>query len=55
MRQTKTKEKSKKPKKRFNAHGYDISEFIEWDIPVRRDRETGRLVSTRQEASKKSR
>ena len=43
----KSKKYSKKTKKpNINAHGYDVSKFVKLDIPVRRDPETGRLVST---------
>ena len=39
--------KSKKRKlKNINSHGYDISKFAVLDIPVRRDPETGRFIST---------
>lgn len=56
MRQTNTKEKkSTKPKKKhINTHGYNVSNFFVLDIPVRRDRETGRLMSTTPQSSKKS-
>ena len=58
MRQSKTKECSKKSKnqksKNINSQGYDVSQFFVLDIPVRRDRETGRLISTNKQSLKKS-
>ena len=33
-------------KKNLNSYGYDVSQFVVLDIPVRRDPQTGLLVST---------
>ena len=43
---------SNKKEKIINSQGYDISKFTVLDIPVRRDPETGRLVSTPKQSSK---
>ena len=39
--------KSNKRKKILNSYGYDVSNFTVLDIPVRRDPNTGRLISTK--------
>ena len=44
---------SNKKGKNINSYGYDISKFTVLDIPLRRDPETGRLVSVKKQSSKK--
>ena len=44
---------SNKKGKNINSYGYDISNFNVIDIPVRRDPETGRLISITNQSSKK--
>lgn len=39
--------KSSTKKKILNSYGYDVSNFGVLDIAVRRDPETGRLISTK--------
>ena len=45
--------RTKSVKKDINSYGYDVSKFTVLDIPVRRDPETGRLVSVAKQSSKK--
>ena len=41
-----------KQRKILNSYGYDISKFNVFDIPVRRESKTGRLISTRRDRQK---
>ena len=40
--------------KNINSYGYDVSKFAVLDIPVRRDPETGRLVTIDSQYSKRN-
>lgn len=42
-----------KKNKNINSYGYNVSSFSELDIPVKRDSETGRLVSINKKSQKK--
>ena len=44
---------TKSVKKDINSYGYNVANFNVLDIPVRRDPETGRLVSVVKQSSKK--
>ena len=44
--------KSNNRKKNLNSYGYDVSDFAVLDIAVRRDPETGRLISTKKQHPK---
>ena len=46
-----TKSKSKKD---INSYGYNVAHFNVLEIPVKRDSETGRLVSLKSKPSKKN-
>ena len=48
---TKSKPRGRKD---INSYGYNVANFNVLDIPVRRDSETGRLVSVVKQSSKKS-
>ena len=39
--------------KDINSYGYNVANFNVLDIPVRRDPETGRLISVAKQSSKK--
>ena len=54
MQNNSKKSQPKKKKKDINKHGYDVSEFGVLYIPVRRDPETGRLISTNKPSSNPS-
>ncbi|MDE0092493.1 MAG: hypothetical protein OXN83_04315 [Oligoflexia bacterium] len=42
-----------KKNKDINSYGYNVSSFSELDIPVKRDSETGKLVSIHKKSQKK--
>ena len=46
--------KSNTRRKILNSYGYDVSNFNVLDIPVRRDPNTGRLISTNKQRSNKN-
>ena len=39
--------------KDINSYGYNVADFSELDIPVKRDSETGRLVSIHKDSKTK--
>ena len=44
---------TKSASKDINSYGYNVANFNVLNIPVRRDSETGRLVSVAKQSSKK--
>ena len=46
--------RTKSVKEDKNSYGYNVANFNVLDIPVRRDPETGRLISIAKQSSKKS-
>lgn len=46
--------KSNTRRKNLNSYGYNVSDFNVLDIPVRRDPNTGRLISTNKQRSNKN-
>ena len=45
--------RTKSLKEDINSYGYNVANFNVLDIPVRRDPETGRLISIAEQSSKK--